>query len=65
MELETETFKTNVSEIISKIKSARKIDGVEEIYIPGEKGNNIAESNSSNGEIEIEDNLYNELWKVK
>ncbi|MFS8130924.1 MAG: Ldh family oxidoreductase [Candidatus Dojkabacteria bacterium] len=62
--LDTETFKNNVSEIVSKVKAARKIEGVEEIYVPGEKGNAIAETFRKEGEIEIEDNLYNELLKV-
>lgn len=57
-------LKSKTSEIVSKVKAARKVKGVDEIYVPGEKGNEIAKSNIKNGVIEIEDNLYKELLKV-
>jgi len=56
-----EDFIKGVSEIIKRIKSARKLDGVSEIFIPGERGNALNTKVIASGEIEIEDNLYNAL----
>ncbi|MBI2414572.1 Ldh family oxidoreductase [candidate division WWE3 bacterium] len=57
-------FKHKVSGIVSKIKLARKIEGVTEIQVPGEGGNNKTKKAYESGEIEVEDNLLNELKKV-
>ena len=57
-------FKTRVTDISTKIKSARKIAGVAKVLIPGERGNQIAKSRLDSGEIEVEDNLLSELKKV-
>lgn len=62
--LDSKEFKANVSEIISKVKSARKVDGVEEIHVPGERGNTFRKVVEEAGEIEIEDNLWNSLQEV-
>lgn len=56
-------FNKNVSEIVAKVKSARKLDGIKEILVPGERGNRLADERMKSGEIEIEDNLYSELKK--
>ncbi|HSX18570.1 MAG TPA: Ldh family oxidoreductase [Candidatus Saccharimonadales bacterium] len=57
-------FTKEVSSIIKRIKSAKKVKGVSEILIPGERGNKFNEKVTNSGEIEIEDNLYKELQKV-
>lgn len=57
----TEEFKTEVTNIISKVKSARKLEGVSEILIPGERGNKLATQRIEAGEIEIEENLLKSL----
>ena len=62
--LTQDNFKKRVSEIVAKVKSARKLDGVEEIFVPGEQGNKFKEAVINNGEIEIEDNLYSSLKAV-
>jgi len=59
-----EVFIKEVSSIIKRVKSARKLPGVSEIMIPGESSNQFNKSVLDSGEIEIEDNLYNELTKV-
>lgn len=35
--------------------------GVAEIFVPGERGNKLTKERLASGEIEIEDNLYQEL----
>ncbi|MFA6270715.1 MAG: Ldh family oxidoreductase [Candidatus Paceibacterota bacterium] len=56
-----EKFTKEVSSIITMIKSSRKASGVEEIFIPGEKGNNFYKKVLTSGEIEVEDNLLTAL----
>ncbi|MCA9380702.1 Ldh family oxidoreductase [Candidatus Dojkabacteria bacterium] len=62
--LSKKDFTESVSEIIEKVKSARKVDGVSEIFIPGERGNNFKNEVEKPGEIEIEDNLWKALQEV-
>jgi LDH2 family malate/lactate/ureidoglycolate dehydrogenase len=65
-ELLTERDKlvSNVSEIISKVKSTKKLPGVEEIFVPGERESLLARQRQESGLIEVEDNLLAELRKV-
>ena len=62
--VDTEIFKTQVSQMIEKVKSTKKLPGVEEIFVPGEKGNRLTQKCLDADEIEIEDNLYNKLKEV-
>ncbi len=58
------TFQSDVSKLAQKVKTAKKLPGVEEIFLPGERGNRLAQKRLNSGEIEMEDNLYRELKKV-
>lgn len=60
----SDEFKNRVSTIVSRLKSARKIDGVTEILVPGERGNKLTKERTETGEIEIEDNLLKALKEV-
>ncbi len=60
----TAQFRESVSDMVVKVKSTRKIDGVKEILVPGERGNRLAKQRSESGEIEVEDNLLIELRKI-
>lgn len=57
-------FKKNVTFLVQKVKSAKKLPGVDEILLPSERGNKLTKQRVASDEIEIEDNLYNELKKV-
>lgn len=57
-------FKQNVSAMAKRIKETKKLAGVSEIMLPGERGDRLTKERLSSGEIEIEDNLYIELKKV-
>lgn len=57
-------FTKEITNILKRIKSARKAVGVSEILIPGERGNAFNAAVIAAGEIEVEDNLYKELQKV-
>jgi len=57
-------FLKEVSSIITRIKSARKAEGVSEISIPGEKTKAFNDKVMSTGEIEVENNLLEQLKKA-
>ena len=59
-----EEFDANVTRIIDKVKSAKKLPGINDIYLPGERENQLVKMIIKNGEIEVEDNLYQELQNV-
>jgi L-2-hydroxycarboxylate dehydrogenase (NAD+) len=59
-----ELFKKQVSLMVEKVKGTKKLPGVTEILVPGERGNQIAKANLASGEIEVEDHLYQELVKA-
>lgn len=54
-------FAKQVSQMVKKVKSTKKLPGVEEILVPGERGNRLTKQRLDAQEIEIEDNLYKEL----
>lgn len=62
--LDESEFKKNVSLMVSKIKSSRKLNGVNEILVPGERGNRLTNERLSSGEIEVEENLLVKLKEV-
>jgi LDH2 family malate/lactate/ureidoglycolate dehydrogenase len=58
------TLSNNVSEIIRKVKSTKKLARVDEIFVPGERESHLARQRRESGLIEVEDNLLAELRKV-
>jgi LDH2 family malate/lactate/ureidoglycolate dehydrogenase len=46
------------------VKGTKKLPGVGEIFVPGERGARRARQHRESGMIEIEDNLLAELRKV-
>ena len=58
--LDPRFFRTGVEELIERVKSARKADGVGEILIPGERAFRLREALLRDG-IEIDDDLDLEL----
>jgi L-2-hydroxycarboxylate dehydrogenase (NAD+) len=61
---ESDAFKNEVSSIVTSVKSAKKLIEVNEIMVPGERGNILTNKIEESGEIEVEDNLLSELRKV-
>ena len=59
-----EQFKKNVSVMAQKVKATKKLLGVKEIFVPGERGDRLTKERMASGTIDIEDNLYHELQKV-
>ena len=57
-------FKKNVTLLANKVKETKKLPNVKEILLPSQRGNKLTKERLQSGEIEIEDNLYNELKKI-
>jgi LDH2 family malate/lactate/ureidoglycolate dehydrogenase len=54
-------FIEETTKMAKAIRRAKKLDGVEEVMVPGERGDRIRSKVLEAGEIEIEDNLLNSL----
>jgi LDH2 family malate/lactate/ureidoglycolate dehydrogenase len=59
-----EAFINNVSTLVEKVKGTKRLPGVEEIFLPGERGNRQAAQIRASGTIDLEDNLLEELRKA-
>ena len=54
-------FIEETTKITDAIKQAKRLDGVEEVMLPGERGDRTRSKVLETGEIEIEDNLLSSL----
>ncbi len=57
-------FEENMVQLKNQVKKGRKLEGIKEIFLPGEKGDKLTEKNMKAGTIDIEENLLKELKKV-
>lgn len=57
-------FIGKILQMKDKIKSGKKLPGVADIFLPGERGSRQAQACLDSGEIDMEDNLYRELKKA-
>jgi len=56
-----ERFVEETSKMTKAIRQAKKLEGVEEVLVPGERGDGIRSHILDSGEIAVEDNLLNSL----
>jgi L-2-hydroxycarboxylate dehydrogenase (NAD+) len=61
---DSDSFKARVVSLIERVKASKKLSGVEEILIPGERGNRILDEITRTGMVEIEERLWTELQKA-
>ena len=54
-------FIEETTKITTAIKQAKRLDGVEEVMVLGERGDTIRAGILDTGELEVEDNLLNNL----
>lgn len=59
-----ETFRARVLALVERVKATRKLPGVEEILVPGERGNRVLRQALEAGSVEIEDSLWNALQQA-
>ncbi|MFC1505246.1 Ldh family oxidoreductase [Thermodesulfobacteriota bacterium] len=57
-------FIKNVTTLIDKVKARKKLPGIGEIFVPGERGNRQTNQVRTAGKIEIEENLLEGLRKA-
>jgi L-2-hydroxycarboxylate dehydrogenase (NAD+) len=62
--VDVKTFKSQVSQMVEKVKSTKKLPGVDEIFVPGEMGNKLTKQCLESDEIEVEDNLLNKIKEI-
>ena len=54
-------FMEETTKMTKAIKQAKRLDGVEEVMVPGERGDGIRSRIIDSAELEVEDNLLNSL----
>jgi len=59
-----QTFVNNVEKLITKVKSAKRLNPNIAVLLPGERGNQKMTESLRTGEVEIDKNLYQALLKV-
>lgn len=59
-----QTFIEETTKMTRAIKQAKKLEGVEEVMVPGERGDRIRSAILESNQIEIEDNLLETLRSV-
>ena len=57
-------FRNYVTILVERVKATKKLPGIDEIFVPGERGNRQTNRIKTSGKIEIEDNLLEELRKA-
>lgn len=57
-------FAKNISALATRVKATKKLPGVKEILLPGERGDKLTKSRLASGTIDIEDNLYHALQQA-
>ncbi len=62
--VERESFHEQVAMLVNKVKSTKRLPGVDEILVPGERGNRLLSAANESGEIDVEDQLWAALQKV-
>lgn len=53
-----DTFTARVAVTVAKVKNSRKLPDVEEILVPGERGNQLLNSVLAAGTVEVDDSLW-------
>lgn len=59
-----EAMEAGVTAMAEKVKAAKPLDGIEEVLVPSEGGDRRSRAAVEAGEIEIDDNLFEELHQL-
>ncbi len=62
--IDTAQFKTNCTDLVRKIKAARRGEGVPEIRLPGERAHRARTEAEKSGEVAVDESLLKELGYV-
>jgi len=59
-----EEFKQEVEKLVLDIKNSRKAEGVEEIFVPGERSERQKQINSKNDYLDIDEKIINDIKEL-
>ncbi len=59
-----ETFQAGVSDLLSRVKQLKKLPGVDEILVPGERGDRVFERNTAASALDLDERVWRELNEV-
>ena len=59
-----DTFREGVSDLLGRVKRLKKLPGVDEILIPGERGDRVQEQILAAGALELDERVWRELSEV-
>jgi L-2-hydroxycarboxylate dehydrogenase (NAD+) len=62
--VDLDQFKSDASILAKRVKNAKRLPGVDEIYTPGERGDRLRQAAQDTGELEIDEQLYYALCKI-
>lgn len=57
-------FAAEVSEFITRAKSTKLLPGVDEVMLPGERGDRLAAANRATGSVQVDEAVFNALAEV-
>ncbi len=58
------SFQAGVSDLLARVKSLKRLPGVEEILAPGERGDRVYQRVMATGEIELDERIWLDLQAV-
>ncbi len=61
---ENSDFQAGVSDLMTRVKNLAPLPGVDEILVPGERGDRIYEGNMAAGEVELDERVWRDLRDV-
>lgn len=59
-----DSFRDGVSDLLKRVKRLKKLPGVDEILVPGERGDRVQEQITAAGALELDDRVWRELKEV-
>lgn len=59
--VDKDQFLEHSTKLVKEVKTAKPLEGTEEVLVPGERGDRIAKAAEETGEIEIADAVWHEL----
>ena len=60
-----DAFQDRVKVMSNRVKNAKRVDGCNRIYLPGERGDEYDAENRSKGTIEVSDVVYKKLTEMQ
>ncbi len=62
--VDAESFKQEVSDLIRRVKGTRRLPGIDEILVPGERGDRLMQAALASGVVELDDALWDALLQA-